>query len=116
MLAIEATDAIVELVPDRVFRNAIERAADQVAEGVAPENVQRDQHNVYGKDDRANADSEAIMEPKRLPDIVDQEAPDDLGEAKEVAVEVLEHQREPAFAQVVVSGFPDGACRRVRPE
>jgi hypothetical protein len=116
MFPVEARNAVIELVPHGVFGDAVERAADQMAERVATEDVHRNQDHVYEEDDCANADSEAIRKPERFPHVVDEERPDDIGEAEEIAVKILEYEREPALAKVSLARLAHGASGGISPK
>lgn len=116
MSAVEAGDAVVELVAGGVFGELVDGAAGEVAKGVAAEDIAADEDDVDGEDDGADADAEVAVEPEGLPDVIDQERPDDVGEAEEVAVEVLGDEWKGFFAEVGFTGFADGAGDGVHPE
>src|SRR5579871_254175 len=99
-----------------MFGDAIECAADKMAERVTPEYVHRDQHDVHRQNDGADADAETVREPARLPLVPNQKTPDDVGEPQKVAMKILKHQREPTLAQILVARLAHRAGRRVRPE
>ena len=100
MAAVEATDAVVELVADGMFGELIERAADEVAEGVAAEDVAGDEDRVAGEDQASEADAEVAVKPEAFDGVDDEEEPDDVGEAQEIAVEVLGDEGKFLFAAV----------------
>ena len=73
-------------------------AADQVPERVTSEDVPAEQHDIDGQNERSDADAEAVLKPERLQRVVDQKAPDHVGEPQEVAVEILQNRAE-SFAR-----------------
>ena len=64
-LRIQAAHAIVELVPDRVLRDLIERSADQVPERVTAEDVAAQQNHVDDQHQGSDADPEAVGETEK---------------------------------------------------
>ena len=56
-----------------------------MAERVTTEDVAAEQHHVDGKHEGAKTDPEAIVQTRMPSGIVDQEAPDQIGEAQKVA-------------------------------
>src|SRR5829696_7211455 len=77
---------------------AVHAPADQVAEGVAAEEVAAQQHGVDGEDDGAQPDPEAPAEVECLGRVVPEEGEDDERQVEEVAVEVLQDQGEEGLA------------------
>jgi hypothetical protein len=47
-------------VPDRVFRDPVERASDQVPEGVTAKYISAQQHNIHNQNKAADTYSEAV--------------------------------------------------------
>ena len=82
----------------------VELAADEVAQRVAAERVAAEQDDVDGEDERAEADAEVacpsrVGEPERLPRVVREDDEEDQREVQEVAVDVLQDERERALAE-----------------
>ena len=113
---VQAAHAIVELVPHRVFRDAVERASDQVAERVAAEYISAEKHNVHHQDEASDADAEAVGETEGHDCVVDQKGPHQVGEPQKVAMEILQDQRKASFAEIGLARLADGARRRIGPE
>src|SRR5262249_31006310 len=78
VVPVETTHAIVKLVPHGMFRDLVEGAANQVAEGVAAEHIAADQNHVDGQNDRAQSDAEMSVEPERLPYVVYEKSPHEI--------------------------------------
>src|ERR1035437_6244913 len=90
-------------------------------ERMAAEGVARQQKDVHDQDQRADADAEMLRsrrigEPHGVPGVPrkDEDEPD--REIEEVAVDVLEDEREVAFAKVGLARLADGAIDRGEPE
>ena len=96
--AVQATDAVVELVPHGMLGDAIERPADQMPEGMTPEDISAQKHDIHDENKASNPDPESIGEEERPECVVDQEAPDNVGETKEVSMKILEDERKGSFA------------------
>ena len=77
-----------------MLRDLVETASDQVPEGVAAEDVSAKQHDIDDQNDGSDADPEAIGETEGLHRVVDQKAPDDVGEPQKIAVEILQDRAE----------------------
>ena len=88
---------------------------------MASERVAAQEDEIHGEHDRAEADAEgppsgAVGEPHRLPHVVRQHDQEEEREIQEIAVDVLENQRERVLAEVFLPRLADAAGRRVRPE
>jgi hypothetical protein len=116
VVAIQATHTVVELVTDGVFGDAIERAADQVSEGMATENITAEKHHVDRENQGAYAHAEPIGKPERLPGILDEECPDQIREPQKIAVEILHDKGETLLAEIRLAGLADGAGGRIGPK
>ena len=116
MPCIQAAHAVVELMPYRVFRDLIERAADQVAEGVAAEYIPAEKHNVHHQDDAPDPDPEAVRKAEAHDRVVNQKGPNQVGEPQEVAMEILQDQRKASFAEITLARLADRTRRRIGPE
>ena len=112
MPAVEAAHAVVGGEAHRRLARAGRAAADQVAQRVAAEGVAAEQDDVGGQHQGADADAEGglaggrIGEPQRLPHVVGEEDQEDQRQVEEVAVDVLEDQRERALAAVASCAAP----------
>ncbi len=110
------------LPPGRVLGQQVETPAHQMTEGVAAQGVAAQQDHVDGEDQSADADPESglpggrILEPHGLPGVVGEDHDEDEGEVQEVAVHVLQDQRERALAAVALARLAHRAGRRVGPE
>src|SRR4029079_12825814 len=104
-----------------MLREIVEESADDMAHRVAAERVAGEQRRVEREDERPDADAElcspcTVAEPQRLPDVVRQEEQEQHRDVQEVAVDILEDQREIALAEVAVPRLTDGAVRWIGPE
>jgi len=116
VLRVQTADTVVQFVPRRVFRYLVETASNQVPESVAAENISGQEHNVDDQNNSSDADSEAVGEKESPHCIKHQESPDDIGEAQEVAVEVLKNKRKRSFSPIRFAGLAHGTGRRIGPE
>src|SRR4051794_35246238 len=104
-------------VAGRVLGEVPQPAADEVAAGVAGGRVGPEEHHVDEHDQRAEPDAEAAVRAVEGPDhVVGVDQRDDDGGVEEVAVRVLEDQREPRLAGVLPVRLGDGTRRRRQPE
>ena len=101
---------------DGRLREHVDQAADQMPQRMAAERVAAEQHHVHQQHQRADADAEAVVEPQRLPHVVRQKHHEQQREIQEVAMDVLQDQREVALAPVVLARLADGAVGRIGPE
>src|SRR6266513_6537097 len=89
---------------------------------MTPESVTAEQNDVHKEDDRAEPDTEVLMasvpieEPHRLVGVVAEDDQEHERRVQEVAVDVLDHQRQEPLAAITLAGLADGAVRRIRPE
>ena len=109
------------VLPHRVPRELIEKPADDVTQRVAAERVAGEQRHVEREHQRADADAElhaarAVGEPERLPHVARQEEQEQHRDVQEVAVDVLQDEREGPLAQIALPRLADGAVRRIGPE
>ena len=83
-----------------------------MAERVAAERVAAEQHDVDGEHERADADAERFLpvagsvEPHRLPHVLREHEQEQQREVQEVAMDVLQDQRERVLAEVRLRGSP----------
>src|SRR5882724_5217764 len=87
--------------PGRVARNAergagetIELSADDMAKGVAGKSVEREENDVDEHDECAEADAEFAAEEEGFDGVVPEEAEKNNREIEEVAMNVLQDERE----------------------
>src|SRR5262245_21440276 len=90
---------------------------------MAAERVAREHDDVDGKHQRADADAERlttglrVWEPQGEPYVVGEDHEEEDGDVREVAVYVLQHQREPALAAIMdPARFTDSTRSRSGPE
>src|SRR6478672_6431094 len=104
-------------VARRVLGEVPQPPADEVAAGVTGSGVGPEEDDVDQHDQRAEPDAEpAVLTVERPDDVVGvDERHDDRG-VEEVAVRVLEDQREPGLAGVLAVRLGDGVGRRRQPE
>ena len=114
--AVQAADAVVQLVPYRVFGNAVERSSDEMPERVAAEDVSGQEYDIHYQNDGADTDSEAVRKTERYHGVVDQETPYEIGEPQEITVKILQDQRKASFPQVALARFAYRAGRGIGPE
>src|ERR1051326_4734011 len=94
-------------------REAVELPADQMAGGVAGEAVEREGRRVGEDHERPDADPERAREAGRAPHVVPEEHEVHRRDVEEIAVEVLEDQREGGLAAVArAAQLADGAGGR----
>src|SRR5262245_48684097 len=96
---VQSADAGVRPLTHRGLRELVASASHQVTKGVTAEGVAAEQNDVHEEDERADPDAEGdatggVLEPERLPDVVRQDRQEEEAEVQEVAVDVLENQRE----------------------
>lgn len=84
---------------------------------VAAERVAKDQHGVHDEDDRAETDVSpvAVLVAERQHRVVRQDQTDDHGHVEEVAVDVLQDQRQARLAGVLAVRLGHGAGRWRQP-
>src|SRR6266487_5072799 len=103
-------------VAQRVLGEAVEVPAAEVAAGVARQRVDPQHRGVGQQHQRAHSQAEAVWEgepPDRVPGVAAREGEH---EVEEVAVDVLQDQRESRLAAVAPPGVGDGAGGRRPPE
>src|SRR5262249_31115964 len=113
---IETTDAIVGALADRGAGEPVAESANQMAQRMASEGVAAQQGHVRQQHQRADADAEAAVKPKRLPDVVGQQEDEDQREVEEVSMDILQDQRKGALAEITRARLADRAGGRVRPK
>src|SRR5690349_8053761 len=116
MVAVQPSDPVIKLVPYRVFRDAIEGAADKVTEGVTPEDVSAQQNHIYNQHQGSDPDAEAVGKEERADSVIGQKAPDDVGEAQKIAMKILKDEGETSFAPICFARLSHCACGWVSPE
>src|SRR5438105_4247968 len=120
--AVERACAAVGGAADARASQLVAPAAHEVAQRVAAQRVAAEEDHVHGQHERAQADAEGdaarhgIGEPHRLPDVVEKDDEEHQGEVEEVAVDVLQDERERALAEVALAWLAHRARRRIGPE
>ena len=116
MPRVQATHAVVELVPYRVIRDLVECSSDQVPERMTPEYVSAQKHDIDDQNEASNPDPESLREKERPHRVVDQKAPDNVGEPQKVAMKILHDERKASFPQISLARLAHRARRRIGPE
>src|ERR1700733_5690315 len=89
---------------------------------MAAQRISSQQANIQRQYKRSHADAEAdlagcrIGEPERMPDIGRQKEKEDDCQVHEIAVDVLQNERERIFAPIRFSRLADRAIWRISPE
>ena len=116
MSRVQAAYEFVDLVPYGVIRNLVECPPDQVPECMTPEYISAKKHDIHDKDEGSNPDPKSIREKERPPRVIDQKAPNDVGEPQEVAMKILQNERKGSFTQITLARLAHRARRRIGPE
>src|SRR5438552_17452195 len=83
---------------------------------MAAQRVASEQDQVGRQDQRPHADAETALEPHRLPHIVREDGQEEQRRVEEVAVHVLQDERQRGLAAVALARLADRAGVRVGPE
>src|SRR5205085_4469258 len=84
---------------------------------MARQQIKREQNNVDQKDQRAHANEEMAFKPEGANGVIPEEAEEDDRPVEEIAVDILQDEREPGLAAVIpVSTFAHRAGRRIEKE
>src|SRR5205823_396475 len=120
--AVEAAHPAVSEAARRRLREAVAVAAGEVPERVAAKGVAREEDDVQGEHERADAEPEprharrGIGEPASAEDVEGEDDEEEEREVEEVAVQVLEDERKLLLPAVAVARLADAAGGRVGPE
>src|SRR5262245_224529 len=93
-----------------------------MARRMASERVSAEEHDVRGKHDSSDADPERlaarrrIREPHSLPNVVREEDEKEKRDVQEIAMDVLDDQREVPLAEICLARLANCARRRIEPE
>src|SRR2546423_7977274 len=93
-----------------------------MAQRMAAERVAAEQGDVQGQHQRADADAKdlparrRVAKPQRQVNVMEQNNQEDQRQVEEVAVNVLNDEREAALAEIGLAWLTDGAGWRVGPE
>src|SRR5882757_7626581 len=100
---------------ERGAGEAVELSADDVTKRVAGKSVESEEADVDEHDECAEADTEFAAEEEGFGGVVPEEAEKNNREIEEVAMNILQDERERRFAAIVFAngGFADGAGRRI---
>src|ERR1700704_5830610 len=91
-------------------------------QGMAGKQIHRKQHNVHQQNQCANADAKMQLligpqEPEGSDGVIPEEAQEDDGAIKKIAMEILQDKRKTGFAAIVsMCRLAHGAARRVQEE
>jgi hypothetical protein len=88
------------------------RCLGQVTQRMAAQRAAAEENHAHPDAERHRA-GRGIGEPQSLPDVVRQEDEDEI---EEIAVDVLEDERERALAEIAPARLAHRACRRIGPE
>src|SRR5690348_1102009 len=100
-----------------MLRELVEEAADDVPEGMTAERVAAEKNHVERQHQRADAHAElhatrAVVPPECLPHVMREKDQEQQRDVHEVAMDVLENQRERPLAEIRLARLTDGAVRR----
>src|SRR6185369_16650705 len=89
-----------------------------MSQRVAGQAIQREQDDVNQHDQSAKADAEGAVPAKSLHRVKPEEAEEDHGEQEEIAVDVLDDERESGFTLVLValSSVVNRTCSGIQEE
>jgi len=93
-----------------------------MSQGMTTERITAEQNDIDCENHRPNANAKHtfscpwIDKPKRFAHVIGEDQNENESEIEKIAVNVLNNQREGTFAQISLSRFTNGACRRIRPE
>ena len=100
----------------------VHEATDEMAQGMTAESIAAEEEHVEAQDDRPQANAEArfagsgISKPHAPVGIVGQEEEKADRDVEEVAMDVLDNQRQGIFAEITFPWLADSAGWRVCPE
>src|SRR5436190_2613314 len=114
--AVQLAEELPRLEPDGRLGEQRQPAPAQVPARVARQRVEPDQRRVDHEDQRAEAHPPPVGEMERLDGIEGQHGRDRRREVQEVAVDVLQDQREPRLARVPGVRLGDRTGGRREPE
>ena len=113
--------AMASAIGDRA-RETIQLAADQVPQGMAGEQIQREQDDVHQQHQRSDADAKVELligsrEPEGPYCVIPEKAQEYDGAVKKIAMNVLQDKRESGLAAVIaVRALTHRAGRRIHEE
>src|SRR5579863_2067567 len=120
VLPVQRRRAVVAGFADRTLGNLIQTSANQVTKGMASESVETQQNRIGDQYQRTDADTEGLaagaVPPEGLPAVVSQDDDEGDREIQEVAMDVLENQREATLAPIGFARLANRACGWVCPE
>src|SRR5438046_9329650 len=84
---------------------------------MARQQIEREQNNVSQKDQRAHTDEEMAFKPEGANGVIPEEEKEDDRPVQEITVDILENEREPGLAAVILVGaLAHRAGRRIEKE
>ena len=116
MAPVEATYAIIGVISGWRDGKTVSKSSNKVPQRMASESVATQQNHVDQQDQRAHADSEVAIKPKRFPHVVGKQNEENQREIKKIAMDILQNERKGAFAEIGLARFPHGAGWRVGPK
>src|SRR5262249_51553853 len=122
MAPIKAANAAVDLLSNRRLGQSVETSTNQVPQRMATKRVARDQYHINGEHQGSDADSKDLLpgswigKPHPVPNIVREDQDEDQRQVQEIAMDILNDQRERALTPIVRSRFAHRARRGIGPE
>src|SRR5438093_1048953 len=74
------------------------------------------QNEVDRQNNRADAETEVMIEPERFPNVVSENQNENECEIQKIAMHVLHDQRKRTLAEISFARLTNRACGRIRPE
>ena len=116
MARIQATHAVVKLVPYRVIRNLVEHPPDHVPECMTPEHISAKKHHIHNENEASNPDPKTLRKEERPHCVIDKKTPDNVREPQKVAMKILQNEGKTSLSKIALAGLAHRARRRVSPE
>ena len=96
-------------------RKTVQLAAEQMAQGVAGEKVERQQNDIDQQYDRTDAHTESIFEEEAMYRVIPEKCQENDRQIHEVSMRVLKNKRKLSLATVATAGsFCHGAARGIK--
>src|SRR5256885_11603240 len=86
-------------------REAVQLAAQQMAQGVAGEKVECQQNDIDQQYDRTDAYTEAVFEEEAVYSVIPEKSEEDDRQVHEISMRVLKNEGEFGLATVSAAGF-----------
>src|SRR5207248_11439112 len=92
--------AIIGVISGWRDGKTVSKSSNKVPQRMASESVATQQNHVDQQDQRAHADSEVAIKPKRFPHVVGKQNEENQREIKKIAMDILQNERKGAFAEI----------------